>query len=324
MVRILLISILFVYSWSNEANLSFLQKAQENAIMTMAGTEKPNVTTTPMNMTPLQVEEKQKPSNSISKDDNVERYNSIMTYKKSLQAQKRFTIGSTMAFIAADKSPKSTSTTNNNSTTNNSSSVKNIVLNGSCSFEEDLKISVKTIFTKYCQSNQGIVKVYGELIPENKSYKTAVKINFVDFTDGTRMFTNQSSSIITNASGTSDNIATYVNTRGIDKIKKQMIQDGAEEVIAANEEYQTQKAKSETETTTITTDNGNIVATNTSSPDVLNTVVSAGINMGAKAVKSLAEISYENLNWLYFIDKGTVFLFNLTLSQNVTNSQKEL
>lgn len=314
MVKIFILALLLVLTLNADNNLSFLQKAQDNIITTMGGTDKPNVTTSSMPTQPIQLSKKiQKPQ-----DDQSGFYNAIMKEKSSIAKQQRFTKGVETKFIAIQKTQGSSSSNANSNNKNGNytkPTQKEILLSGSCRFLKDTKISYQTSFTKYCQSNYGVVMINGELIPEAKKYSVHVKVNFVDFPNGRRMFIDQATSSVTNASGDNDNIATYVNTRAIDKLKKQLISDTADEVVSANKEYQTQKVQSQTSTTTVSNTSGNIVASNTSSPDVLNTIASASINIGAKAIKTIANLRYENLNWLYYIEKDTIFLFHLTLKQ---------
>lgn len=191
---------------------------------------------------------------------------------------------------------------------NGNKAEETVVVKGFCYIPQDINVGKQpSSIRAECKTNIGSITMFANLVNVNEKASLVADPRYIEL-KGVRF--NVVSSIVTNESKTSYNIATFVNDRKLANIGWSSLSVSADEVKTSTNEYlqalRESQTKEEVEYMTVTDGAGNaymqpIQTTNTEKPDPLDYLIDAGINVLASTVKTTADIFKADLPYLYQI-----------------------
>lgn len=183
-----------------------------------------------------------------------------------------------------------------------------VVVKGFCFIPEDVDVGKQPSSLRVeCQSNVGAITMFADLVNVNDRASLVADPKYIE-RNGVRF--EVASSIVTNETKTSYNIATYVNDRKIAEIGWGGLSVGSDIVHKTTNEYlkALEDSKKKQEVALVSIQNGNgstqfmpVQTSNTEKPDPLNYLAKAAIDITASVVKNTAEIFKKDLPYLYQI-----------------------
>ena len=197
-----------------------------------------------------------------------------------------------------------------------------VAVKGFCYITEDIQIGKQPgALRPECQTNIGGITMFANLVNVNEKASLVVDPVYIE-KGGVRF--KVESSIVTNESKTSYNIATYVNDRKIAEIGWGALSVGAGEFKTASNEYlaalEKSKTRQEVQYATTTDGAGNsymqpISTTNTEKPDPLDYLIKGGINLATAVAKNTADIFIKDLPYLYYVSAQTKIWVDLKVNK---------
>lgn len=197
-----------------------------------------------------------------------------------------------------------------------------VVVKGYCYITENIEVGIQPgALRTECQTNVGAITMFANLVNVNKQSSLVVDPKYIE-KNGVRF--EVKSSIVTNETKTSYNVATFVNDTKIAQVGWGALSAGSDEIKAASNEYlqAIEEAKTEEQTTllTATSSDGSITSqptttTNTEDPDPLDYLLKAAINLTASAVKETAELYKKDLPYLYYIAADSKIWIDLKVNK---------
>lgn len=220
------------------------------------------------------------------------------------------------AFIVAVKAD-----TNSTKATTNKDG-ETVVVKGYCYITENIEVGKQpgSLRTE-CQTNVGAITMFANLVNVNKQSSLIVDPKYIE-RKGVRY--DVKSSIVTNETKTSYNVATFVNDTKVAQIGWTALGASADEVKTVSNEYlkaiEESKETEETVPLTTTDSQGNITQTlvsqtNTEAPDPLDYLTKAAVNLSMSALKNTADIYKRDLPYLYYISAETKIWIDLKVSK---------
>lgn len=183
-----------------------------------------------------------------------------------------------------------------------------VVVKGFCYIPQDINVGKQPSSIRTdCKTNVGNIIMFANLVNVNEKASLIADPRYIEL-KGVRF--NVVSSIVTNESKTSYNIATFVNDRKIANIGWSSLSVSADEVKNSTNEYlqalRESQTKEEVQYVSVTDGAGNsymqpVQIQNTEKPDPLDYLIDAGINIVASTVKTTADIFKADLPYLYQI-----------------------
>ncbi|TXE78479.1 hypothetical protein FPD46_07900 [Campylobacter peloridis] len=196
------------------------------------------------------------------------------------------------------------------------------IVKGFCFIQNEVNVGKQPSALRLnCQTNIGAIVLFGNLVNLNEKSSLILDPKYIE-KDNVRF--DVKSSIVTNEKKTSYNIATFVNDRKIAKVGYGALSAGSVEVKNSSNEYlralEESKKKQEISYVNISDGQGNVYPqaiqnTNTEKPDPLNYLIKGAINVTADAVKVFADISKEDLPYLYQIVAKTKIWVDLKVNK---------
>ncbi|EAI7269834.1 hypothetical protein B0619_07800 [Campylobacter lari] len=196
------------------------------------------------------------------------------------------------------------------------------IVKGFCFIQNEVNVGKQPSALRLnCQTNIGAVVLFGNLVNLNEKSSLILDPKYIE-KDNVRF--DVKSSIVTNEKKTSYNIATFVNDRKIAKVGYGALSAGSVEVKNSSNEYlralEESKKKQEISYVNISDGQGNVYPqaiqnTNTEKPDPLDYLIKGAINVTADAVKAFADISKEDLPYLYQIVAKTKIWVDLKVNK---------
>jgi len=217
---------------------------------------------------------------------------------KNISSKKSF-------YVLENQNNSKNQKTKNNSLSNNGDL---FLSTGYCQFENDVDITYETIRNIACKLDNKNLKepeLELRLIPKGElliaeaislTYKTKGKVISVDL--------DSKKSRILNKAGTSEQIATYINNRKIDKniniAKKEISRNTNVALQSSYEQYKASRRKQNTQTDA----NGNVIVTSENQkPDIVTDVAYGLGNAALTTIDKITNISQEDLPYIYKIVK---------------------
>ena len=197
-----------------------------------------------------------------------------------------------------------------------------INLRGFCIIPHNIKIGKQPgALMAECQTNHGAVKMFANLKALNAKEALIVDPLYVVAPSGTKYKVKKS--IVTNATKTSYNIATWVNTQKLEKAKYRTISLSSDEIKAASNEYLKALEQSKTKIERVVPSGGSYTETDspvisgqeTQPPDAATYAIKAGINIVAAAAKGISETLASDLPYLYTVAEGTRIYVDMTIDK---------
>lgn len=210
----------------------------------------------------------------------------------------------------------------NNATAQKDDNSSLVSVKGFCYITEDIKVGKQpSALRPECQTNIGSITMFANLVNVNEKASLVVDPVYIE-KNGARF--KVESSIVTNESKTSYNIATYVNDRKISEIGWGALSVGSKEFQTASNEYlaalEKSKTRQEVEYVTTTDGAGNsymspVNTTNTEKPDPLDYLIKGAINLTTSIAANTADIFKKDLPYLYYISGKTKIWIDLKVNR---------
>ncbi len=184
---------------------------------------------------------------------------------------------------------------------------KNVTVKGYCLVNNEIDIGKQpSSFAVECNTNVGYITMFANLKPVNEISSLLVDPVYIE-KKGYRY--KVLSSRVTNEARTSYNVSTYVNDRKLSEIGYGTMENSANEVKTASNEYLKAMEQSKTQTGVTVVSNGlsseALQTTTTAAPNAIDYIAKAGINIVAETVKTTAQVFKKDLPYLYNIKKGS-------------------
>lgn len=210
----------------------------------------------------------------------------------------------------------------NSTKTSSNKDGETVVVKGYCYITENIEVGKQPgALRTECQTNVGAITMFANLVNVNKQSSLIVDPKYIE-RQGVRY--DVKSSIVTNETKTSYNVATFVNDTKVAQIGWTALGAGAEEVKTVSNEYlkaiEESKTKEETVPLTTTDSQGNVAQTlvsqtNTEPPDPLDYLTKSVINLSMSALKNTADIYKKDLPYLYYISAETKIWIDLKVNK---------
>jgi len=196
-----------------------------------------------------------------------------------------------------------------------------VIVRGYCITSEDVYVNVQpSALAMTCNTNIGIVEIFGSLQPVNEAKSLIYHPIHLDYS-GYRYKVYQFTT--TNEARTSYNVATYVNDRKLAEIGYSTTIVAADEIGKSTSEYlqQLQESKRQETVEYVSVNNGNgtyagvqpIQITNVERPDWSDYLAIGAVNILTSTVKTAAEIFRKDLPYLYDIAGGSKIYVDLVV-----------
>lgn len=219
--------------------------------------------------------------------------------------------------IEAKKSP--TSTTQSQS---NAAVIKEIIMvQGICEINYDVSIANDMTREFICKTDKGFTKLNITLKAQNEVYMLIGIPNFLvfdsnmdyKFTENDKtMVVDKVKSIVTNYEGNSNQLATIVDYKKIEKGLNIAQKEYSSAMIRASEETVEQKRAADEEQVQSSDQNGNVsVTTNTKEPDIATNFVYGLVDGTLRVAEKIADLNEDKNPTLYKILKGSKFKITL-------------
>lgn len=193
---------------------------------------------------------------------------------------------------------------------------KNVTVKGYCLVNNEIDIGKQpSSMAVECNTNVGYITLFANLKPVNEIASLLVDPVYIE-KKGYRY--KVLSSRVTNESRTSYNVATYVNDRKLSEIGYGTMENSANEVKTASNEYLKALEQSKTQTGVTVVSNGlsseALQTTTTQPPNAVDYIAKAGINIVAETVKTTAQVFKKDLPYLYNIKKGSKIYIDMQVN----------
>jgi hypothetical protein len=236
-------------------------------------------------------------------DENYRReavYNWYLLYKGTNQRTAEYNTASLIKIRVENITNIANSSTANNAT---------VTVKGYCIVRDDIHIAEQPASISLdCDTNIGVVEIFANLVPQNKVSTLLLDPIFLDYKKYRYTIVK---SYVTNEAKTSYNIATFVNSRKLEKLAYSSLSVATDEVKTASNAYlqALQQARESTnlgyQTIGNSSDLALIQTSNVEKPQPSDYFITAGINTLASVVKATARVMQEDLPYLYEVVKGS-------------------
>jgi len=172
-----------------------------------------------------------------------------------------------------------------------------------CTTTRDYKISLQNRMEIVCGSGAEARKIYASVAvsPEGGFEMTAVPY-VMESARGTFTALEQNSKLFHAISG-STNLATFVDTKALERVKKEMAKTLADSSSSAAKEYLAKK--NESSSTVSQTETSTVTATTAPEPKASDYGIGVLVEVLAKGISAGAEQLYQDLGYVYFVPQGT-------------------
>lgn len=172
-----------------------------------------------------------------------------------------------------------------------------------------------------CETNAGAITMFANLVNVDERASLIVDPKYIE-KDGVRF--QVTSSVVTNESKTSYNIATWVNDRKLSSVGYSAVSLSADELKTSSNEYlkalEESKKKQDVQFITTTDGAGNsfmqpVQNTSIEKPDPLDYLIKGGINVLTTSIKAAADLFKSDLPFLYEVAGKTKIWIDLKVNK---------
>lgn len=172
-----------------------------------------------------------------------------------------------------------------------------------CYTASDYKISLQNRMELICSTNSTMRKIYANVNVARDGNFEMNAVPYVMETVKGKYIPLESESRMFHAVSGSANLATYVDTKALERVKKDMANTFSASSSEAAKDYIEKKnapssSVSQTETSTVT-------ATTSPEPDIGDYGISVLVDVLAKGISSGVDQLYQDLGYIYFVPKNT-------------------